>query len=160
MHSIQVRINRSATHLHLAYRLEGEIERLLIPSPAAAQRADKLWQHTCFEIFLAASTGEQYFEFNFSPATQWAAYVFTGYRAGMRDIDLAPVLAVGRQPQRIDLNVTMALEQLPLISVSSPVRAAVAAVIETVDGAMSYWSLAHPAGKPDFHHRDGFVLRL
>ena len=34
------------------------------------------------------------------------------------------------------------------------------AVIEAVDGSVSYWALAHPAGKPDFHHPDGFALQL
>ena len=34
------------------------------------------------------------------------------------------------------------------------------AVIETTDGAMSYWALAHPSAKPDFHHPDSFVLDL
>jgi hypothetical protein len=36
----------------------------------------------------------------------------------------------------------------------------VAAVIEEADGAKSYWALAHPPGKPDFHHRDCFQLEL
>ena len=34
------------------------------------------------------------------------------------------------------------------------------AVIETLDGAISYWALAHPAEKPDFHHPDSFILIL
>jgi hypothetical protein len=25
---------------------------------------------------------------------------------------------------------------------------------------MSYWSLEHPPGKPDFHHPDGFTMEL
>jgi len=38
--------------------------------------------------------------------------------------------------------------------------AAITAVIEEADGTKSYWALAHPAEKPDFHHPDGFVLEL
>jgi hypothetical protein len=49
---------------------------------------------------------------------------------------------------------------LPAAVLNSLHRAAVSAVIEQHDGAISYWALAHPAGKPDFHHRDGFVLKL
>ena len=33
-------------------------------------------------------------------------------------------------------------------------RIGLSAVIETTDGALSYWALAHPAEKPDFHHPD------
>jgi hypothetical protein len=28
------------------------------------------------------------------------------------------------------------------------------------DGTKSYWALAHPQGKPDFHHVDSFALTL
>jgi hypothetical protein len=34
------------------------------------------------------------------------------------------------------------------------------AVIEETNGRKSYWALAHAAGKPDFHHKDGFILEL
>ena len=34
------------------------------------------------------------------------------------------------------------------------------AVIETADGATAYWALAHPRGRPDFHHADSFALDL
>jgi hypothetical protein len=33
-------------------------------------------------------------------------------------------------------------------------------VIEDIGGGRSYWALAHPAGKPDFHHADGFTIEL
>ena len=34
------------------------------------------------------------------------------------------------------------------------------AVIERWDGAISYWALAHPSDKPDFHHPESFALEL
>lgn len=34
------------------------------------------------------------------------------------------------------------------------------AVIEEADGTKSYWALAHPAGKPDFHAAESFALTL
>jgi hypothetical protein len=37
---------------------------------------------------------------------------------------------------------------------------ALSAVIEATDGTLSYWALAHPSDKPDFHHPDSFVLEL
>ena len=39
-------------------------------------------------------------------------------------------------------------------------QVALTAVVETADGEVSYWSLAHPAGKPDFHHADCFCLEI
>ncbi|RYG10830.1 MAG: hypothetical protein EON96_16135 [Caulobacteraceae bacterium] len=35
-----------------------------------------------------------------------------------------------------------------------------AAVIESFDGTIAYWALAHPSDKPDFHHPDSFALDL
>jgi hypothetical protein len=34
------------------------------------------------------------------------------------------------------------------------------AVIEDLDGVLSYWALRHPPGKPDFHHPDTFALEI
>jgi hypothetical protein len=33
-------------------------------------------------------------------------------------------------------------------------------VVEEIDDRLSYWALAHPAERPDFHHPDGFVLQI
>jgi hypothetical protein len=41
-----------------------------------------------------------------------------------------------------------------------PWRAGLSAVVEEADGNKSYWALNHPSDKPDFHHRDSFVLEL
>jgi hypothetical protein len=39
-------------------------------------------------------------------------------------------------------------------------RLGLASVIEDKARVLSYWSLKHPAEKPDFHHRDSFVVEL
>ena len=39
-------------------------------------------------------------------------------------------------------------------------RLGLSTVIEDGDGGISYWALAHPSAKPDFHHPDSFVLDL
>jgi hypothetical protein len=36
----------------------------------------------------------------------------------------------------------------------------ISAVVATKSGEISYWALAHPAGSPDFHHKDCFALKL
>jgi hypothetical protein len=49
------------------------------------------------------------------------------------------------------------------LEVSLPQNAArigLSAVIEEQDGTISYWALRHAAGKPDFHHPDGFAMEL
>ena len=50
--------------------------------------------------------------------------------------------------------------ELPHAFADKDLVMAITAVIEERDGTKSYWSLAHPAGAPDFHHPDCFALTL
>jgi hypothetical protein len=49
---------------------------------------------------------------------------------------------------------------LARLGVSGPLALGLSVVVEEVDGGMSYWALAHPPGRPDFHHRAGFALEV
>ena len=154
-YSIEAKIARDARSLTLRYRVTGAIAGIAIPPPATPIRTDELWKHTCFEAFLQPTPGDAYFEFNFAPSTQWAAYAFTGYREGMTPADVpAPIIETHATDTTLELRVT--LTDLP----PGPCRVAVTAVIETKSGAKSYWALAHPPGRPDFHHIAGFAYDL
>ena len=141
----------------MSYRLEGEIGRLLIPAQTSPRRVDRLWQHTCFEAFIAGDGGG-YYECNFSPSTEWAVYRFSGYRAGMTAVESmqSPRVSVHGEADCLTLDAVIELERLP----ESPLRMALAAVVEEADGHLSFWALAHPSGNPDFHHADSFILAL
>ena len=43
--------------LALTFSLTGDVVRLRIPTPQPSRRADGLWQHTCFEAFIAVEGG-------------------------------------------------------------------------------------------------------
>lgn len=122
---------------------------LLLPPPAPPARTDGLWEHLCFELFVKPGGGPGYFEFNFSPSSQWAAYSFDGYRMGMADLPL--------RIQPLVKGVLGAKLTLPAIGACS---VGLSAVIEEGDGTKSYWALRHPPGTPDFHHPDCFALQL
>jgi hypothetical protein len=141
------------------YRLEGDVNRLRVPAPSSTHRADGLWRHTCFEAFIAPSDGPGYIELNFSPSEAWACYAFTGYRSGMAvaDPSEAPVIEVTQSPLQLTVDVRVSVSCLRDGAVA---RIALAAVIEEANGNLSYWALAHPAGKPDFHHSCGFALEF
>jgi hypothetical protein len=135
----------------LTYSVDGAFP--LNPAPAVSERTDGLWQHTCFELFVAPVEEDGYFEFNFSPSTQWAAYRFDGYRAGMADFPIdAPIIESMENGARVVLD----LGALP----EGEWRVGITAVIEERDGTKSYWALAHPGEKPDFHDAGGFVLTV
>lgn len=140
--------------LGLRYMATGRIADVRVPSQRASSRADELWRHTCFEAFLRGA-GEGYAEFNFSPSTQWAAYGFTRYRTGMKPLDVVtPRLETNASPDALTVRASFDIGALDMQ------RLGLTAVIEETNGRISYWSLAHAAGKPDFHHSDGFLVDL
>lgn len=155
-----VRVKRMHNdRLQLDYAIVGAVERLRIPEARAGKRVDELWRTTCLELFVRADA-DRYFEFNFSPSTEWAASGFEGYRSGMIAVDApAPDICVSRQTRRLELSARLDLSVVPALA-GRPWSVGLSAVIEDVSGGRSYWALAHPAEKPDFHHPDSFVLEL
>ncbi len=158
---IEVEIGRlSPRTLTLAYELVGDTGLLAIPAPAPEQRTDGLWRHSCFEAFLALQDGG-YLEFNLSPSGQWAAYRFGAYREGMAPLEpFEPnEIAFGLTSQGLSLKAALELPDLPGLT-DGPWRLGLAAVVEDSEGCIRYWALAHPPGKPDFHHPDGFACEV
>jgi hypothetical protein len=146
----------------LAYRLWGDMARLLIPEASPPERTDSLWEHTCFEAFIGVADDTAYREFNFSPSGQWAAYAFSAYR---RPDDStppinAPQISTRRFASRLEIEAILPAEALPTGATLQIALSAVVEAADTVDGSHSYWALHHPAERPDFHRRDAFILEL
>jgi hypothetical protein len=143
--------------LILSYVVSGRISDLRFPPVVAAARTDELWRHTCFEAFVRGSAGPAYYEFNISPSTQWAAYRLDSYRGGMR---VATEIGVPRIEVQSGAETYTLQAALEFDGLSSPLHLGLSAVLEETDGRKSYWALAHPPGKADFHHSDCFTLEF
>jgi len=144
--------------LMLTFCLLGDISGLRIPESRSPRRADDLWQHSCFEVFVMAGEGPGYREFNLSPSGEWAVYEFQSYRnGGVLENELSPEIRVREAKDKLELSAEISQGLLPH---DRPLRLGLSAVVEDVDGILSYWALRHPAGKPDFHHTDAFALQL
>ncbi len=150
--AVDVEVERDYRTWSLTFTVIG-VEALALPEPAEPLRTDGLWQTTCFELFVMPAGGNDYYEFNLSPSTQWAAYAFDGYREGMRDWPL-PTPVIERNAD--GLKATLDLAALP----GGEWWIGLSAIIVEAGGIKSYWALAHPPGKPDFHHKDGFALQV
>ncbi|MGD2132981.1 MAG: DOMON-like domain-containing protein [Maricaulaceae bacterium] len=165
---IEVEIARPRPEtLSLRYVLTGRTDELRLAEPGALVRADELWRHSCFEAFVRVSpkdapAGEAYYEFNFAPSRAWAAYRFSGYRTDMTSASEigAPAITAAAGEAGFTLEAVVDLSGAGALSTAATWCLGVAAVIETVDGELSYWALRHPPGRPDFHHADAFALEL
>jgi hypothetical protein len=144
------------------YSLAADMSRVRVPSSGVGGPADALWQHTCFEAFVAPADAPSYHEFNFSPSHDWAIYRFSAYREGMARAVVAgaPEISIHRGDDGLELESAVRLEHLPDLRDARHLRVAMAAVIEDDTGGLSYWGLRHPLGKPDFHHPNGFALEV
>jgi hypothetical protein len=153
---ISAEASRGRDRLCLTFSLEGNLANLVLPPLERPARADRLWDHSCFEAFLKTGEGPDYLELNFAPSGRWAAYDFSGRRAGMMEAALEPP-KIEMWSDHLSLHLKAEVAGLPP---HDPWRLGLSAVIEEKSGRMSYWALAHPSAKPDFHHPGSFVLTL
>jgi hypothetical protein len=148
---LAVAIEREGDLLCLRFVAKGAIDGVAWPEPAEG-RADELWRTTCFEAFVETDDG--YVEFNLSPSGRWASYRFDGPRQGMRDaVETPTVPEMDAASDLVRLETRLTLPR-------GARRLGLSAVIEATDGTISYWALAHPSDKPDFHHPDSFTLEI
>jgi hypothetical protein len=148
--------------LTVTYVVNSVVDQLRIPPDRAARGVDELWQHTCFELFIGAKNDAEYYEFNFSPSGEWAAYEFRNYRDGgpLRADELDVKIAVQRRAETLELIAVIRLNGLAGIRPDVYLSLGLSAVIEDLNGSLSYWALKHPPGKPDFHHADNFTMQI
>jgi hypothetical protein len=159
--SIDVRVCRmEGGKLTVTYILAGDLDRVRIPTPQPLRIADRLWEHTCCEIFIRCEDLPAYHEFNFAPSGEWAAYAFVRYREGAPLIDeaLHPHVTVRSAGGKLELDAVIRLDRLSPMHAHARLSLALSAVVEDSDGRLSYWALAHRPGKPDFHHPGAFAV--
>ena len=145
--------------LEVAYAIHGLNLDLRVPTPHHPAPTDALWRTTCCELFLAPQGQTGYREFNFSSSGQWACYDFidTRQRSPQVYAGAAPQLTFSRADDLLSLTAVLPAASLPK---GEPLRLALSVVLEAEGGHLGYWALAHPPGKPDFHRREGFLLRV
>lgn len=171
--------------LQLRYVLIGNVRkiRLRLREPDGG---DELWRHTCFEAFVRVGGDEDYLEFNLAPSGDWAAYRFQRYREGMAPAKGAAASLLGTQyrteplnaerrallkesgidtlerfePSFFTLKTELSFPNAMGLAVAHPWRIGLSTIVEERNGRLSYWALAHPPGKPDFHDPACFALEL
>jgi hypothetical protein len=144
--------------VYLDYRLEADPAALRLPAAQPRQAMDGLWRHSCCEAFLLGADAPAYREVNLSPSGAWAGYGFSAYRRAAEVPSLPdPGIRLRRDEAVLTLEARVPAAWLPP---GRRLRLGLSAVLEHADGRLSYWALSHPPGRPDFHHRDCFLLEL
>jgi hypothetical protein len=71
-----------------------------------------------------------------------------------------PRIEFHRHADACALTATLPLAGLPELAAAPALHAGLSAVIESADGALSYWALAHGGDRPDFHDPASFTMRI
>ncbi len=157
--TITARGHWSGRQLYLCYQLAGGLDQLRLPDPAHPAEPGRLWATSCCEAFLARDGEAAYQEYNFSPSGQWDFFYFSAYRKQKQvPRPPAPPCLWRREDDLLELSVSLPLTVRGRLG--APLALGLAVVVEAAAGGLSYWALRHPPGKPDFHRRDTFALRL
>jgi len=64
------------------------------------------------------------------------------------------------EPSFFSLKAELSFSNAMGLAVAEPWHVGLSTIVEENNGRISYWALAHPPGKPDFHHPDCFRLEL
>ncbi|MEM6991502.1 MAG: DOMON-like domain-containing protein [Myxococcota bacterium] len=152
---VNVELTVRGRELDLAYRMGGDVAQLQVPTSPLP--TDRLWAYTCCELFAAGERGEGYLEWNFSPTGQSAHFGFSGYRQRTAELDSTEIpITTSRDADALLLRCSATLPA----HLGDALQLGISTVLQDRNGAQSYWALHHPATKPDFHDRGGFVLAL
>lgn len=163
--SLSGHLSRMGDEVRIHYGLRGNLASVVVPTPVRAEplRRDGLWEHTCFELFLAAEETEPYWEVNLAPNGDWNLYRLNGYRRGLTPETDRGALPFTVTPRTDVLELELAFllpRELLMACRERPLKLGVTAVIEQRGAMLSHWALAHGGSTADFHRREDFLLRI
>jgi hypothetical protein len=161
--NFNVEINQNADAFFISFLLAGDLSLIDFgDSTPKKTRTMKLWEKTCFELFLKNSRDE-YLEFNFSPSFEWNNFYFE--KKGN------PVVPFEKM-QRPETDILLSIEKFFLVAeikkeffpenfnTLNKMSAGISAVLKLKNNENSYWALSHEDSKPNFHHFDSFKYKF
>ena len=152
--TIHTTLNFTNKRLFLSFKIEGLLENYIFPKEKNINRANELWKATCFELFLADSKKEEYYELNFSPSKEWNFYHLNNYRTELEEVEevlftIDTVFIENRYEVKISLEPKEG--SFPFFDIYNS-----ATILLTSDKKRTFWSLNKMKDIPDFHCKDFF----
>lgn len=147
--------------IQITYNLQDLNTLIEFNDTSENERVVGLWESTCFELFILSPSGK-YYEFNFSPSGNWNIFYFESYRSDLKEaIDCPTPLIDVRAHKEKKIHLTYDLFELPNgFFEMGKMKVGITAVLEDNKKSKSFWSLAHPKDKADFHSPIGMTIKL
>jgi len=152
-------VTRQDNILSIHYSIRGKLENILLPESSVPSRQDNLWKTTCFEFFITIKDQPRYWEFNMSPSGKWNVYAMDAYRqVNMQKETAFTQLPFEFRKTKDEALLDISVDLNPILQSEANLEIGVTTIIQTTDGAETYWALAHPGQQADFHLRDSFIM--
>lgn len=158
--NLDCELSTTSQSIFISYKLTGEIDKIELGRIPRHERVIKLWEKTCFELFIKNERNE-YMEFNFSPVFEWNAFFFP---------KKGDPLTEWQKIKSVKTDILDSLEVFKVIVEISKAdfpenffegpTAGITSVIKEKNGNLSYWALSHEDQRPNFHHFDSFKYKF
>lgn len=156
---IDSELNQTADSVFISYKVTGELASIdLEDGHPKRARVIKLWEKTCFELFLKNSAGS-YMEFNFSPVFEWNAFYFEKKGDSLKEfVGIAGVsIDILLSQDVFHLIVEIAKKDFPEGFFHGSLEGQITSVIKEKNNHLSYWALNHTDTRPNFHDFRSFI---
>ena len=137
--------------LNISYQIKGDLSQIRWPDDV--QASDTLWEHTCFEYFIAAFDDDHYYEFNQAPSGAWACHEFSRYRTNMT---VSTNIVADKFLMSLDEKTCQAQLEVAF-PITPDFQLGLSVILEDLNAELHYFSLSHPPDKPDFHAREHYA---
>lgn len=161
---IEAELNTNQDALFISYKVTGKELPLIDLGHEIPQhkRVIKLWEKTCFELFIK-NQKDSYVEFNFSPEFEWNAFYFVKKGATLTEYERIDSV---KTDILLSLNVFHLIVQIDKRKFpdgffdGNELSAGVTSVVKQKNGSLSYWALSHEDTRPNFHDFRSFRYKF
>lgn len=159
---IHSELNTNDESVYISYKVTGDLMSVDLGSGRSLHnRVIKLWEKSCFELFINDSTGS-YLEFNFSPEFEWNAFYFQKKGDALKEYEKVDSIKVDilLSHEVFHLIVEIDKKKFPENFFKGELSAGITSVIKEKNGNLSYWALSHEDTKPNFHDFRSFRYKF
>ncbi len=148
-------LNQNEESVFISYRIQKGLPLVdLGSSTPHKERVLKLWEKTCFELFIK-NEKDSYVEFNFSPNFEWNCFYFAKKGDPLEEWTRMnrPATEILLSLDHYFLFAEIRKELFPVgfFDGTHELRCGISSVIKGPNGVLSYWALSHHDTRPNFH---------
>ena len=148
--TIESTLTFDSNKIFLHFKITGILKNYQFPKRDKFKRADELWKATCFELFLANSKIQSYYEINISPTLHWNIYRLAKYRAEPKELMVSnePLIELREDKKHYEIDFELECKELDLAEFD---QYNLAVILLNRENEREFWTVNPVGESPDFH---------